>query len=104
MSSAADTADLPSSACAAVYFHQLSFGASRGSPTVARRPRRRRTRIWSDKNEFSGGDAWDLKIRRQIRKCTYFMLVISARTKARREGYFRCKNAVAFDRHAVRPR
>ena len=34
--------------------------------------------VWYDENELGGGDAWDLKIRRQIRDCEYFMPVISA--------------------------
>jgi hypothetical protein len=33
--------------------------------------------VWYDENELSGGDAWDQKIRRQIRDCEYFMPVIS---------------------------
>ena len=45
--------------------------------------------VWYDENELTGGDAWDRKIRRQIRECTYFMPVISATTNARAEGYFR---------------
>ncbi len=45
--------------------------------------------VWYDENELTGGDAWDRKIRRQIRECTYFMPIISATTNARAEGYFR---------------
>ncbi len=45
--------------------------------------------VWYDESELSGGDAWDRKIRRQIRECTYFMPIISATTNARAEGYFR---------------
>jgi len=54
--------------------------------------------VWYDENELSGGDAWDQKIRRQIRECTYFMPVISAQTEARREGYFRREWRLAVDR------
>ncbi len=45
--------------------------------------------VWYDESELGGGDAWDQKIRRQIRECDYFMPIISAQTEARPEGYFR---------------
>ena len=45
--------------------------------------------IWFDQSELRGGDAWDQKIRRQIRKCALFVPIISAYTQARPEGYFR---------------
>jgi hypothetical protein len=54
--------------------------------------------VWYDENELGGGDAWDQKIRRQIRECTYFMPVVSAQTEARREGYFRREWRLAVDR------
>jgi TolB-like protein len=54
--------------------------------------------VWYDESELGGGDAWDQKIRRQIRECTYFMPVISAQTEARREGYFRREWRLAVDR------
>ncbi len=45
--------------------------------------------VWYDKDDLTGGDAWDQKIRRRIRECDYFMPVVSDATEARREGYFR---------------
>lgn len=45
--------------------------------------------VWFDQSEFVGGDAWDHKIRQQIKDCALFVPVISAETQARREGYFR---------------
>jgi hypothetical protein len=42
-----------------------------------------------DQRELRGGDAWDQKIRREIRDCALFMPVISAKTQGRLEGYFR---------------
>src|ERR1700684_1699850 len=45
--------------------------------------------VWFDQSELRGGDAWDSAIRRQIKQCTLFMAVISARACARVEGYFR---------------
>ena len=40
--------------------------------------------VWLDEEELAGGEAWDAKIRQQIRTCTYFMPIISATTEARR--------------------
>lgn len=54
--------------------------------------------VWFDQNELRGGDAWDAKIRRQIRECTLFVPVISATTQARPEGYFRLEWKLAVDR------
>src|SRR5258706_15355007 len=53
--------------------------------------------VWYDESELGGGDAWDQKIRRQIRECTYFMPIVSAQTEARREGYFRREWRLAVD-------
>jgi hypothetical protein len=54
--------------------------------------------VWLDEEELAGGEAWDAKIRQQIRTCTYFMPVISATTEARREGYFRREWRLAVER------
>jgi TolB-like protein/predicted Zn-dependent protease len=54
--------------------------------------------VWFDMNELRGGDAWDAKIRKQIRECTLFIPIISARTQARREGYFRREWKLAVER------
>ena len=54
--------------------------------------------VWYDESELGGGDAWDQKIRRQIRECDYFMALISARTESRREGYFRREWRLAAER------
>ncbi len=35
--------------------------------------------VWFDQSELRGGDAWDAKIRKQIRKCALFVPIISAR-------------------------
>src|SRR5881394_2837761 len=45
--------------------------------------------IWFDQSELRGGDAWDAKLRREIRECVLFLPLISATTQARGEGYFR---------------
>jgi TolB-like protein len=54
--------------------------------------------VWYDESGLDGGDAWDQKIRRQIRECDYFMPVISAQTEARPEGYFRREWRLAVER------
>jgi hypothetical protein len=54
--------------------------------------------VWYDESDLTGGDAWDQKIRRQIRECDYFMPVISAHTETRHEGYFRREWRLAVER------
>jgi hypothetical protein len=54
--------------------------------------------VWYVESELGGGEAWDQKIRRQIRECDFFMPVISARTEARAEGYFRREWRFAVER------
>src|SRR3954465_12328889 len=54
--------------------------------------------VWFDQSELRGGDAWDQKIRRQIKECALFVPVISASTNARPEGYFRLEWKLAVDR------
>src|SRR5476649_1389527 len=54
--------------------------------------------VWFDQDELRGGDAWDAKIRKQIRECALFMPVISAHTQARGEGYFRLEWKLAVER------
>ena len=44
--------------------------------------------VWFDQSELRGGDAWDQKIRQQIRDCVLFVPIISAATATRHEGYF----------------
>jgi hypothetical protein len=54
--------------------------------------------VWYDESELGGGDAWDQKIRRQIRDCDYFMPLVSAQTERRLEGYFRREWRIAVER------
>jgi TIR domain len=53
---------------------------------------------WYDESGLDGGDAWDQKIRRQIRECNFFMPLISAHSEARPEGYFRREWRLAVER------
>jgi TolB-like protein len=54
--------------------------------------------VWYDESALNGGDAWDQKIRRQIRECDFFMPLVSAQTEARHEGYFRREWRLAVER------
>jgi TolB-like protein/cytochrome c-type biogenesis protein CcmH/NrfG len=54
--------------------------------------------VWFDQSELLGGDAWDQKIRRQIKECALFVPIISANTQARPEGYFRLEWRLADQR------
>lgn len=54
--------------------------------------------VWFDQNELRGGDAWDQKIKRQIRDCGLFLPIISPATQARPEGYFRREWKQAVER------
>lgn len=54
--------------------------------------------VWFDQSELRGGDAWDQKIRRQIRECALFVPIVSANTNSRAEGYFRLEWKLAVDR------
>jgi hypothetical protein len=51
-----------------------------------------------EENEKRGGEAWETRIRRQIKECTVFVPVISAHTQARREGFFRLEWRLADER------
>jgi TolB-like protein/Flp pilus assembly protein TadD len=54
--------------------------------------------VWFDRSALRGGDAWDQKIRREVRDCALFIPVISANTVARAEGYFRLEWSLAEQR------
>jgi TolB-like protein/Tfp pilus assembly protein PilF len=54
--------------------------------------------VWFDREELRGGDAWDQKIRQQIRDCRLFLPIISVNSEARLEGYFRREWKLAVDR------
>ncbi len=54
--------------------------------------------VWFDQSELRGGDAWDAKIRKQIKECALFVPVISSTTESRQEGYFRREWKMAVER------
>jgi TolB-like protein/tetratricopeptide (TPR) repeat protein len=55
--------------------------------------------VWFDQEGgLEHGDAWDAKIRAQIRECVLFIPIISTNTQARHEGYFRIEWELAAER------
>jgi tetratricopeptide (TPR) repeat protein len=54
--------------------------------------------VWFDQSELRGGDAWDERIRRNIRDCALFLPIISRHTQERAEGYFRLEWHLAEQR------
>jgi hypothetical protein len=54
--------------------------------------------VWFDREQLKGGDAWDQKIRRNIKHCSLILPLISRETVARREGYFRLEWRLARER------
>ncbi|HEY1793886.1 MAG TPA: toll/interleukin-1 receptor domain-containing protein [Opitutaceae bacterium] len=54
--------------------------------------------VWFDQSELRGGDAWDARIRSNIRDCALFIPVISRHTQERAEGYFRLEWHLAEQR------
>jgi TolB-like protein/Flp pilus assembly protein TadD len=54
--------------------------------------------VFLDQSALRGGDAWDQKIRRQIKSCGLFIPLISRHTHERAEGYFRLEWKLAIDR------
>ena len=54
--------------------------------------------VWFDKKHLEAGDDYDVKIQRNIRKCSLFVPFISRNTESRAEGYFRREWFYAIDR------
>lgn len=54
--------------------------------------------VWLDFGRLQAGDAWDIKIRRNIEVCSFFVPLISQTTETRQEGYFRREWNIAADR------
>jgi TIR domain len=53
---------------------------------------------WFDMDRLESGDDYDLKIRNNIARCSFFVPVVSATTQRRHEGYFRREWNYAVDR------
>lgn len=54
--------------------------------------------VFFDQSELRGGDAWDKKIRHEIRDCVLFVPIVSQHTQERLEGYFRYEWKLATER------
>jgi TolB-like protein/Flp pilus assembly protein TadD len=54
--------------------------------------------VFLDQSELRGGDAWDKKIRHEIRDCVLFIPIVSQHTQERLEGYFRHEWKLAVER------
>src|SRR5471032_1736852 len=54
--------------------------------------------VWFDQSELRSGDAWDRQIRKQVYDCALFIAVVSRRSNARTEGYFRREWRLAVER------
>ena len=53
---------------------------------------------WFDLERLESGDDYDLKVQRNIARCSYFIAVISTNTERRLEAYFRREWSYALDR------
>jgi hypothetical protein len=54
--------------------------------------------VWFDFDQLAAGDAFDMRIKNNIRNCSLFVPVLSKNTEARHEGYFRREWHLALDR------
>jgi adenylate cyclase len=81
----------------AVFLSYASQDAEAGQ-RICEALRSARVEVWFDQSELRGGDAWDRKIRQQIRDCALFLPIISRNTQARAEGYFRLEWRLADQR------
>ncbi len=54
--------------------------------------------IWFNRSHLESGDAWDLRIKANIRRCCLFIPLLSRSAQRRREGYFRKEWRWAIER------
>lgn len=78
----------PAAASGAVFLSYASQDSD-AAQRICDALRARGVEVWFDRTELEGGDAWDAKIKRQIRDCALFIPLISANSQSRQEGYFR---------------
>ncbi|MDI1337731.1 MAG: TIR domain-containing protein [Lacunisphaera sp.] len=78
----------PSAAPGAVFLSYASQDTD-AAQRICDALRARGVEVWFDRTELEGGDAWDAKIKRQIRHCALFIPLISENSQSRKEGYFR---------------
>lgn len=78
----------------------LSYASqdTQAAARIAQALRNAGVEVWFDRSELVGGDAWDHKIRQQIKSCALFIPIVSGNTQARSEGYFRLEWRLADQR------
>ena len=79
-------ASMPADSSRAVFLSYASQDAE-AVQRIADALRAAGVEVWFDQGELVGGDAWDRKIRQQIKECALFVPVISANTQARRRVF-----------------
>jgi TolB-like protein len=87
----------PSKATGAVFLSYASEDAE-SAARICEVLRSAGIEVWFDREDLRGGDAWDLKIKKQIHECALFLPMISAHTNVRTEGYFRREWKIATRR------
>ena len=88
---------MPPPSSRAVFLSHASEDAS-AAVRIAAGLRAAGIEVWLDHSELRGGDAWDHRIRSQLRDCALFIPVISRHTAHRAEGYFRLEWHLADQR------
>jgi tetratricopeptide (TPR) repeat protein len=87
----------PTPSSRAVFLSYASQDAE-AARRIAEALRPAQVEVWFDQSELTGGDAWDAKIRKQIKECALFVPIITPNTNARAEGYFRREWKQAVER------
>jgi hypothetical protein len=77
-------ASIPTGAVFLSYASQDVQAAQR----ICEAPRAAGIEVWFDRSELRGGDAWDQKIRREIRDCALFIPVISGAVSSLKRNVF----------------
>src|SRR5215469_6877375 len=94
---------MPPPSSRAVFLSHASEDAS-AAVRIAAALRASGIEVWLDRSELRGGDAWDHRIRSQLRDCALFIPVISRHTARRAEAYFRLEWHLADQRtHLMAP-
>jgi TolB-like protein/Tfp pilus assembly protein PilF len=78
----------------------LSYASqdARAAQKIAEALRAGSIEVFLDQSELRGGDAWDKKIRHEIRDCVLFIPIVSQHSQKRLEGYFRHEWNLAIER------
>ena len=90
--------DTPPTTAAGAVFLSYAREDAAAARRIAEAMRGWGVEVWFDQSELRGGDAWDSRIKRQIRECALFLPLVSAQTQGRTEGYFRREWKLAAER------